>query len=229
MRRTPYAIVEFEICPKKHTILHSVGPTDGKSNRQTLRGGVIEEQQRQKKNRAFFPLPPRPRNIQDLLSPVHFPSAFPIFPIQKIKAHIDLDLPAMGARSRLSGGVCAAGIAIRRSRAPIRSVRGSGGMKKVASSGGMGQVAGSDARARIRGARGGGGVEKVAGSDARAQVCGGRGSGGVGKVTSSDIRDLGVHEGEIDEGEGWIVVRGHRIRRAGLRIDSQGDVYVPES
>nr|CAB3474289.1 unnamed protein product [Digitaria exilis] len=43
-------------------------------------------------------------------------------------------------------------------------------MKKVASSGGMGQVAGSDARARIRGARGGGGVEKVAGSDARAQL-----------------------------------------------------------
>ena len=49
-------------------------------------------------------------------------------------------------------------------------------------------------------------------------------------------RKLAVHGGQIDghggrlEGEGgWIVVRGWRIGRAGFHINSQGEVFAPDS
>ncbi|CAN6283792.1 unnamed protein product [Urochloa humidicola] len=66
----------------------------------------------------------------------------------------------------------------------------------------------------------------------RSQVRGGRkfgGSGGVRKVGGADSRELGAHGGRIEQGESWIVVRGRRIGRAGLRINSEGEVYVPDS
>ena len=49
-------------------------------------------------------------------------------------------------------------------------------------------------------------------------------------------RKLAVHGSQIDghggrlEGEGgWIVVRGWRIGRAGFHINSQGEVFAPDS
>ncbi|CAL5027247.1 unnamed protein product [Urochloa decumbens] len=66
----------------------------------------------------------------------------------------------------------------------------------------------------------------------RARIHGGRklqGRGGVGKVGGADGREFGAHGGRIEQAEDWIVVRGRRIRRAGFRINSQGDVYVPDS
>jgi hypothetical protein len=53
-----------------------------------------------------------------------------------------------------------------------------------------------------------------------------RGSSGVGEVGVDNRRKLGAHKGHIEgcggwnrRGSSWIVVRGRRIRRAGLRID----------
>ncbi|CAO2195144.1 unnamed protein product [Urochloa humidicola] len=51
----------------------------------------------------------------------------------------------------------------------------------------------------------------------------------IEKVGGCGSRELGARGGRIEREEDWIVVRGRRIRRAGLRINSQGDVYAPDS
>ncbi|CAN6340227.1 unnamed protein product [Urochloa humidicola] len=88
-------------------------------------------------------------------------------------------------------------------------------------------VAGVCGRLRRGGIEGGLGVQR-----SRAQIRGGqklRGCDSVRKLGGADSRELGAHGDRIEQGEGWIVVRGRRIGRAGLRINSQGEVYVPDS
>ena len=62
------------------------------------------------------------------------------------------------------------------------------------------------------------------------------GDSGVGEVGGGDRRKLGVHGGRIDghgsqigRERGWNLVRGRRIGRGGFRINSQGDLYAPDS
>ncbi|CAN6361602.1 unnamed protein product [Urochloa humidicola] len=80
--------------------------------------------------------------------------------------------------------------------------------------------------------RGGGIVGRLRVPRSRSQVHGGRkfgGSGGVRKVGGADSRELGAHGGRIEQGKSWILVRGCRIGRAGLRFNNEGEVYVPDS
>ncbi|CAL4913585.1 unnamed protein product [Urochloa decumbens] len=53
--------------------------------------------------------------------------------------------------------------------------------------------------------------------------------GSIGKVADAGNRKLVVRGGQIEQGGDYVVVRGHRIERVGLRINSQGEVYVPDS
>ncbi|CAO1942971.1 unnamed protein product [Urochloa humidicola] len=57
----------------------------------------------------------------------------------------------------------------------------------------------------------------------------GDGGGGIGKVGHAGNRKLVARGGQIEQGGDYVVVRGRRIERAGLRINSQGEVYVPDS
>jgi len=82
----------------------------------------------------------------------------------------------------------------------------------------------------------------------RGRISGGGVAGGLGsrqfhqhihggnELGRGGDRKLAVHRGQIDghggrlEGEGgWIVVRGWRIGRAGFHINSQGEVFTPDS
>ncbi|KAG2627725.1 hypothetical protein PVAP13_3KG262156 [Panicum virgatum] len=82
----------------------------------------------------------------------------------------------------------------------------------------------------------------------RGRISGGGVAGGLGsrqfhqhihggnELGHGGDRKLAVHGGQIDghrgrlEGEGgWIVVRGWRIGRAGFHINSQGEVFAPDS
>ncbi|CAN6183776.1 unnamed protein product, partial [Urochloa humidicola] len=53
--------------------------------------------------------------------------------------------------------------------------------------------------------------------------------GGIGKVGHAGNRKLVAREGQIEQEGDYVVVRGRRIGRAGLRINSQGEVYLPDS
>ncbi|KAF8711374.1 hypothetical protein HU200_029405 [Digitaria exilis] len=80
---------------------------------------------------------------------------------------------------------------------------------------------------------------------AHRRICGGQIAAGLGAGRFHEGREqggggsrqkLGVrggriegHRGQIEGEGGWIVVRGRRIRRAGLRINSKGEVFVPDS
>nr|TKW22128.1 hypothetical protein SEVIR_4G208500v2 [Setaria viridis] len=62
------------------------------------------------------------------------------------------------------------------------------------------------------------------------------GGDNIGKVDDDVTTKLRAREGQIEgngdqieEGRGWIFVRSRRIGRASLRINSQGEVYVPDS
>nr|TKW25670.1 hypothetical protein SEVIR_3G133900v2 [Setaria viridis] len=78
-----------------------------------------------------------------------------------------------------------------------------------------------------------------AGGPFRVQIRGGRklgGGGNIKKVGDDGITKLGAREGriegngdQIEEGRGWILVRGCHIGCAGLCINSQGKVYTPNS
>ncbi|CAN6164036.1 unnamed protein product [Urochloa humidicola] len=57
----------------------------------------------------------------------------------------------------------------------------------------------------------------------------GDGGSGIGKVGHAGNRKLVARGGQIEQGGDYVVVRGRRIERAGLRINSQGEVYVPDS
>jgi hypothetical protein len=55
-------------------------------------------------------------------------------------------------------------------------------------------------------------------------------SGNVGHVVKPGTVDSEVKPSSVDSAkEAWIYVRGCRIKRSGLRFNSQGDVYVPDS
>jgi hypothetical protein len=57
------------------------------------------------------------------------------------------------------------------------------------------------------------------------------GDASLGKVVNSSGADSEVQQPSNADSasEGWIYVRGHRIQKAGLHIDSHGNVYVPDS
>jgi hypothetical protein len=57
------------------------------------------------------------------------------------------------------------------------------------------------------------------------------GDASVGQVVISSGADSEVQQPSNADSasKGWIYVRGHRIQKAGLHIDSHGNVYVPDS
>jgi hypothetical protein len=57
------------------------------------------------------------------------------------------------------------------------------------------------------------------------------GDGSLGQVVNAGSADSEVEQpSSVDSAsEGWIYVRGHRIKKAGLHIDCHGNVYVPDS
>ena len=60
----------------------------------------------------------------------------------------------------------------------------------------------------------------------------GRNSGGsLGQVVKAGSADSKVDKPSSADsaGEGWIYVRGHRLKKAGLHINCHGNVYVPDS
>ena len=55
-------------------------------------------------------------------------------------------------------------------------------------------------------------------------------SGSVGHIVKPGAVDSDVKPSSADSAEkAWIYIRGCRINRAGLRFNSKGDVYVPDS
>ncbi|CAD6259701.1 unnamed protein product [Miscanthus lutarioriparius] len=73
----------------------------------------------------------------------------------------------------------------------------------------------------------GGGVVKHAGRGIRRRS----GDGSLGQVVNAGSADSEVEQASSTDSasEGWIYVRGHRIKKAGLHIDCHGNVYVPDS
>jgi hypothetical protein len=56
-----------------------------------------------------------------------------------------------------------------------------------------------------------------------------RGVGAKLSIDDGGMDDILVKRNNRDCGE-WICVRGHRIRRTGrMRVDANGDVYIPDS
>lgn len=57
------------------------------------------------------------------------------------------------------------------------------------------------------------------------------GGGSLGQVVKAGSPDSKVDKPNSDDSprDGWIYVRGHRIEKAGLHIDPDGNVYVPDS
>lgn len=59
------------------------------------------------------------------------------------------------------------------------------------------------------------------------KVGGSSGNGKVGYDCGSS--KLGARGDRIEGGGGWLLVRGRRIERAGLRINKKGQIYTPDS